>query len=297
MCKDCQNSSVNAEYESILHGENEYNFRSAELNPEYNFRSAELSGEYELVGKEDTRAKISDTTAAPFRYICQIRTQTSDGKQWVGSGFFIGPKTILTAGHVIWDESANRKVPNSKILISPARNGSSRPFGTVSPVNVILSYPGFSNSDLANVKDYAIIHLDTALGNTTGYFSSGKWVKDMYGSSILSGGKLPFPADQLKVNVCGYPGDKGGDLQYTSYNQGFAIQEGGKILSYIVDTKGGQSGGPVWLKRDPSLGGRIIVGIHIARGPWDPALASRVLYNRAIFITTEVKNFIDANRR
>jgi glutamyl endopeptidase len=295
-CKE-QQMELLPEFEAILNGEGGYNYRAAEINNEYNFRQAELNDEAEIVGTQDTRVKITDTTVTPFRYICQIRFQTNDGRWWVGSGFFIGPKTILTAGHVIWDDGIERKVPVSKIFISPARNGNSKPFGEVNPVNVVTSYAGFSSSDFATQNDYAIIHLDTALGNTTGYFGMGKWAKDSLGSTILATGKLPLPVSQMKLNVCGYPADKGGDLQYSSYNQAFSFQQNGDILTYLVDTKGGQSGGPVWIKRDASLGGRIIVGIHIARGPFAASPAGTVDYNKAVFITGKVLNFIRANMR
>jgi V8-like Glu-specific endopeptidase len=286
--------------------QDKYNYYSAELNPEYNYRIAEIGPvnrsvyEYqqsEIVGKVDSRTRIIKTANSPFRYICQIVTRKSNGTQWVGSGFFIGPRTILTAGHVVWDEYINKKIPNSMIFVTPARNGASKPFGTVCPINVVPSYSGFSNSDLANIKDYAIIHLSAPLGSTTGYFGRGKWEKDSFGSSILTGGRLPVSVEPLKLNVCGYPGDKGGITQYSSFNYSFSLRQNGRILSYLNDTKGGQSGGPVWIKRHPSLGGRVVVGIHIAAGPRATAPSGTVLYNRAIFISNEVKTFIDGNMR
>lgn len=292
------------EFEAILNNEDEYNYRSAEVDTQYNYRAAEINiagsnryenSQYEIVGTADTRVQVKDTSLAPFRYICQILARWSDGSTWVGSGFFIGPKTILTAGHVVWDEAASKKVTNGNLTITPARNGAAAPFGRLTVASVVMSHAGFSNSDLANAMDYAVVHVTGDTGNTIGYFGKGVWGKDAQGSSILKNGKLPLPTSQMKVNVCGYPGDKGGDKQYTAYNAVFAIQDGGKILSYLNDTKGGQSGGPVWVKRDPSIGGRVIVGIHIARGPFVSSPANTVSYNKAVFITAEVKRFIDNN--
>lgn len=294
-CKDEQQMELLPAFEMLLSGESNYQYRTAEINNEYNYRQAEFNNELEIVGTTDTRTKISDTTVTPFRYICQIVTQTADGSSWVGSGFFIGPRTILTAGHVIWDEGANSKVPNGKISISPARKGTSKPFGTINPVNVITSYAGFSASDYTTQNDYAIIHVGTDYSNTIGYFGKGKWAKDTLGSSILSTGTLPLPINQMKVNVCGYPGDKGGDLQYSSYNKTFNFIDSGTVITYLVDTKGGQSGGPVWVKRDASLGGRVIVGIHMARGPWANSPTGTVDYNKAVFINNKVLTFIKAN--
>ncbi len=298
-CKECSTKEMELlpEFEAILNGEGNYNYHTAEMYNEYNYRQTELNDELEIVGDSDTRIKISDTTITPFRYICKISRQLEDGTWRGGSGFFIGPKTILTAGHVIWDRGVNRKVPNSKIFISPAQNGTSKPFGTVNPVNVVTSYSGFSTTDIATQNDYAIIHVGEDFNNTTGYFGKGKWAKDSLGSTILSTGKLPLPISQMKLNVCGYPGDKGGLLQYSSYNNAFSFTDSGNILTYLVDTKAGQSGGPVWVKRDAALGGRVIVGIHIARGPFATSPAGSVNYNKAVFINNKVLTFIKANLR
>ena len=266
-----------------------------EMNTYSGFGREEYRPNYEIVGSQDTRRKISDTSVAPFRYICQLLMNMSDGKFYIGTGFFIGPKTILTAGHNIWDDLTNAKLPNNKIWISAARNGATLPFGTINPVNVIPSHGGFSSADFSTSKDYAILHLAHSLGNTTGYFGQGKWAKDATGSQILSTNNLPVSPSKLQLNLCGYPGDKGGDLQYSSYNMGFALQDGGTILSYFNDTKGGHSGSPVWIKRHSSLGGRIIVGIHIARGPFATSPAGTVKYNRAVFINNNVRAFIRAN--
>ncbi len=268
-----------------------------ELDPESPYQSRDAGSNFEIVGSSDTRKKITNTSPAPFRYICQMLMKLSDGQTYVGTGFFIGPKTILTAGHNVWDDFSNTKVPNSNISISPGRNGSSLPFGAVNPVNVVMSHPGFSASDFSTAKDYAILHLGSTLGNTTGYFGRGVWAKDALGSIILKTGNLPLGPSALHLNLCGYPGDKGGELQYSSYNMGFSLHDNGKILSYLNDTKGGHSGSPVWIKRDPSLGGRVVVGIHIARGPWASSPSGTVQYNKAVLINNEVRNFIVSNLR
>ncbi len=294
-CKDEQQMELLPEFEMLLSGESSYNYRTAEINNEYNYRQAEINDELEIVGTTDSRVKINDTNATPFRYICQILFQKNNGKWFVGTGFFIGPRTILTAGHNIWDDGTDENVPYSKIFISPARNGDSKPFGTVNPVNVVTSYPGYSKAAFSSENDYAIIHVANNFSNTTGYFGKGIWAKDNLGSKILATGKLPLPVNQMKLNVCGYPTDKGAHFQYSSYNQAFSFISNGNVLTYLIDTFKGQSGGPVWVKRDASLGGRVVVGIHIAKGPAASSPVGTVDYNKAIFINNKILAFIKAN--
>lgn len=248
--------------------------------------------QFDIVGAQDTRKLIRDTLVPPFRYICHIETEETAGKLPV-TGFFIGPKTILTAGHALRDSALDKPIPVSKLTLTPARNGSAAPaFGSFNPVSCIFSHAGFSNADHGTHRDYAIMHIADAVGSKTGYFGMAPNKADPTGSSILKG-RLPLPANQLKMNLCGYPMDKGGNLQYLAYNRGFELQEDRQILTYFNDTKGGHSGSPVWVRRHSSMGGRVIIGIHIGAGP--DAKKGGSEYNRAVFITDEVREFIRKN--
>ncbi|HRH61078.1 MAG TPA: hypothetical protein PL045_10940, partial [Chitinophagaceae bacterium] len=219
-----------------------------------------------------------------------------------GTGFFIGPKTIMTAAHGIWDRVFGSKISNENIIISPARNGPNvfpfkndpDGFASFNPVDTILP-SGFTASDLLTAKDYAILHIERPIGEITGYFGQGITAIDKLGSSILQG-KLSMPIKQQDLNICGYPGnidDKTGSRQYLSYNYGFEFLDGGKIITYLNDTSGGMSGSPIWIKRSADNGGRIIVGIHIDHGTQIKRGYSK--FNRGVFITDEVRSFIQQN--
>ncbi len=255
--------------------------------------------DYDIVGTKDTRLRISKTTLAPYRYICQLFLTMSNGGTFGGTAFFIGPKTLITAAHNIWDRPANSKLPNGSIIISPGRDGEKFPFkpkfASFNPVNTIFSYPGFAAKDLLTSRDYAILHIEKTTGNETGFFGQDITGIDKLGSSILQG-NLPLPIKKQDLNICGYPGDiddKKGSRQYLSYNYGNDFMDNGKIITYFNDTSGGMSGSPIWVKRSPDNGGRVIVGIHIDHGT--QIKTGRSKFNRGVFITDEVRKFMSDN--
>ena len=71
-----------------------------------------------LIIDQDQRLPVLDTLQPPFRPIGQI------GDFCTGS--LIAPNIVLTAAHCIAD------IYNPYLAFSPAKNGSERPFGTLS---------------------------------------------------------------------------------------------------------------------------------------------------------------------
>ncbi len=255
--------------------------------------------DYDIIGAADTRLLITKTTLPPYRYICQLFLIMSDGKNYAGTGFFIGPKTIITAGHNVWDQFSDSQLDNEHVIISPARDGENFPFrpkfASFHPAEVTLSYPGFSINDYATQHDYSILHTELPIGDETGYFGQGITGIDKIGSSILQG-SLPLPIKQMDLNICGYPGDrddKKATRQYLSYNYGNEYLQDGKMISYFNDTFGGMSGSPIWIKRSPDRGGRVLVGVHSDHGV--QAKAGKSKYNKGVFITAEVRKFMHDN--
>jgi len=93
--------------------------------------------------------------------------------------------------------------------------------------------------------DYGAIILPSNCrpGDKTGYFGFG--VKtDIYLMSAV-------------LNLSGYPGDKGGNQQWFMARKTKSVSP--RVIFYDIDTMGGQSGSPVWVK----VGNvRTAVGIH-----------------------------------
>jgi glutamyl endopeptidase len=111
------------------------------------------AGEH-LVQGVDQRVRVRNTTAAPYRYICNI---VQDG--WaMCSGTLIGPHTVLTAGHCIEGARAGR------MAVVPGRAGRSEPLGRAR-VAGFRPYPGYAG---ATATDLGLIYLREPIGTRIG---------------------------------------------------------------------------------------------------------------------------------
>jgi V8-like Glu-specific endopeptidase len=253
--------------------------------------------QYEVI-ESDERMPVPESKLAPFRYICYIsaRLTSNPRASSIGTGFFIGPKTILTAAHNLWDEFVNPNgalVPFRNVEIIPARNENTKPFGSVIASAIKLPYSDFKNSDRGGYKDYAIIHIEGSKGLETGYFGRGVWAQDPIGSTNLrSPIRFPGPIECQSIDVAGYPSDlSNGIKMYKSTD--VALGLAGKFLMIRNDTFKSMSGCPVWMTRDKKDGGRTVVGLLL--GPGTKDCKGRYVFNVARYIDDEVRKFITNN--
>jgi V8-like Glu-specific endopeptidase len=199
-------------------------------------------GGLESVIGVDERVRILDTDLAPWRMICALRLRGPGGTA-IGTGWFVGPRTVLTAGHCVFSTQFFGGWVES-IELSPGRSGTKFPFGTVKTrrVSSVDRWIEHEDPDF----DIGCLHLDEPLGRQVGWFSVG----------ALS----PADLNGHFVNVSGYPGDRGaGTEQYHHRNR---IKEvTGRRVFYDVDTAGGQSGAPVWIHQSETSP-PIAIGIH-----------------------------------
>ncbi|WP_437907037.1 trypsin-like peptidase domain-containing protein [Sorangium sp. So ce327] len=237
-------------------------------------RSTHIRSALESILGPDERVRILDTEAAPWRMICSLSIRGQRGGA-VGTGWFAGPRTIVTAGHCVYHPMLGGWAKD--ITIFPARDGKRAPLGQ-------LASRRFSTTDrwLTHLDpdfDYAAIHLSPEaeeITRKTGWFTT----------AVLNDAGL---AGQ-RVNLSGYPGDKGID-ELLGTEQWFHAKQIVHLtphrMFYDIDTMGGQSGAPVWLHRDD---GPKVVGIH-AYGVGAAAHLS-VQANSAPRITEEVLGVI-----
>lgn len=236
-------------------------------------RASSASSALESIIGIDDRTQIFETELAPWRMVCALRMFAPGGGAAIGTGWLAGPKTIVTAGHCVhhmgffggWAD---------RIEISPGRDGSDFPFGTVTSrhFSTLSRWVNSADPDF----DIGCIHLDEPLGDTTGFFSFAS----------LTAADL----ETRRVNISGYPGDRGnGQLQFFHANRILTV--GARRIFYDVDTFGGQSGAPVWVQDDDNAP-PVVVGIH-AYGTGGTPFDLGVTANSAPRIIPEVFDLIE----
>jgi len=193
-----------------------------------------------LIGYDD-RVQVSQTRQYPWRCICALEITAADGTRWIGTGFFVGPRTVLTAGHCVYIHGRGGWARSIRLV--PGANGSEAPFGALSSGD-LRSVRGWTEKRL-RTHDYGAIILPRSYttGEQIGWF-----------------GYVNLPDVELSqaiVNLSGYPGDKPPKTQWFHGREVTRIDK--RTLTYLIDTMGGQSGSPVWRIKD---GQRHVVGIH-----------------------------------
>lgn len=193
-----------------------------------------------IIGDHDGRQRVNNTAEFPWRAICSISITSKSGRKYVGTGWLVGPGTLITAGHNVFLRNDGGWAQSIEIF--PGRNGKQVPYGSTTSV-VFHAGTRWIESGDTNFDVGAII-LPEKIGNKVGYF-----------------GFANKPDSQLKnahLNLSGYPLSLGrGTVQYFHREKVVGITK--SKVTYNIDTSPGQSGAPIWLK---SGGDRQVVGIH-----------------------------------
>jgi glutamyl endopeptidase len=237
-------------------------------------RSGPILPPFESIIGRDERVRIVDTDLSPWRMICSLEMRGPNGSGAIGTGWLVGPRTVLTAGHCVFSTSFFGGWA-ATIDVVPGRNGfgppaESEPFGRTTSTS-FSSVDRWQSDEDADF-DIGCIHLDEPVGDTVGWFPIGVRT-----------------AEQLEgflVNVSGYPGDRGdGKAQFHGHNR--IAQVSDRRLFYEVDTFGGQSGAPVWIHENDDTTKPLVVGVH-AYGTGGTPASLGITANSAPRITREV---------
>lgn len=200
-----------------------------------------------IIGNDD-RVKVQQELIGnnPWRQICALRIHSRTGQMYVGTGWFISPKALATAGHCVFlqDEGG---WPTS-IDVIPAKFGSSEPFGRLSATK-FASVDGWTKERKRDF-DYGVIFLEA---DTVG-MQVGNFEVQALDDNDLKG---------VDAKISGYPADRDrAEFQYFHERPLSSVTP--TRLNYDIDTFGGQSGSPIW--QDTKEGGLIAIGIHTTGG-------------------------------
>ena len=216
----------------------------------------------ESVHGVDDRRQITTTNTYPWRVHASLLITAADASRWIGTGWFISPRVLITAGHVVCIKGSG--VPGrdgwvSSMRVMPGRNGATTPFGEVTSTS-FHSVRGWVEHGNAEY-DYGAIVLDEPKGTETGWLAFGRYTDVELQSAV--------------GNISGYPGDKAPGTQWYAARRLDSVTA--RKVHYDIDTAGGQSGAAVYRIRD---GKRYAIAIHAYGGA---TTNSGTRINQAVF--------------
>lgn len=187
------------------------------------------------------REQVTNTESEPFSSICQIMATAPTGEQFYGSGWIVGRRTVITAGHVVYVRGSGWM---REITVYPGVNGKGF---------VPVQFPGsawnttdqFCTSTIADAVaaepyDFGVIQID---GDFTGMAAPLPF--NAYSAAELTG---------ETASVIGYPTNEPWGTQWGDTDKIIAVESG--QLRYNITTTAGDSGSPVYARFGQ------VVGIH-----------------------------------
>jgi glutamyl endopeptidase len=222
-----------------------------------------------VIGNDD-RVRVADRLnhTNPWRQICALRIRAMTGARYVGTGWFIGPRVVATAGHCVFLQKEGGWADSIEVI--PGKAGAAEPYGR-GTANRFASVDGWID-DAARDFDYGVIFLDNpALGAGVGNFE----VEAALDSEIAG----------VTARISGYPSDRD-QAEYQYYHERPLGSATANRLLYDIDTFGGQSGSPVWRQIEGSV--PVAIGIHTTGGLTgnsgtrisEPVLDNLILWNQ-----------------
>jgi glutamyl endopeptidase len=206
---------------------------------------------------------VTNTTAYPNRAAMQVlsiwdvnRNGVRDNGDVVsqGSAAMVSSHQALTAGHVIYDNDPSTPWSGfaTWVMVTPGKNGSSAPYGTVWARRLTVPTSWAQGNYLS---DIGVIHLNRNIGNTVGWYGYGN-----VGSALQPG---------VTLRMSHYPGSEGfnGTRQYLAV--GAIAGANANVIAYRetqIRSVGGSSGAPLYA-RQVTINGRVynnmILGVNV----------------------------------
>jgi V8-like Glu-specific endopeptidase len=195
---------------------------------------------------------------------------------YLGTGFVVGPHTIATAAHVVYERTTNSTYHINEILLFD-ENGNEESF---TPVEIHTPYNYITNNDVSDFDfDYSLITVEENLNDYM---------------SFNLGAITDNAVNKFTITTVGFPGyyypdetiiNNGQDhIKYSSQGSITAIDQRGYYFSHNADTVGGNSGSPIYLVE--TVNGNTyntVIGIHVG------------IYNTGLRFTPHVLKFLSGN--
>ncbi|MBO4496877.1 MAG: trypsin-like serine protease [Lachnospiraceae bacterium] len=223
------------------------------------FVEKEAKSSRAIIGSDD-RTRIYSVSTYPYSATAYIITTFSDGTIAEGSGFFVGPDVVITAGHGLYNGDHGGVATSATVYPGGIYSG----FGSTVSYDITV-HPLYCNCNLSSF-DVGIIKLSSTFGN--GYF----------GLSTVS----DYNLSNDSVILYGYPG-----YPYLSgtlwYSTGTVLTVYSNQFEHNADASEGESGGPV-VRHGSQF---TATGIHSG--------TSQTYNNAAVRVTSELIQFINNN--
>ena len=227
-----------------------------------------------IIFGEDGRKIVSNTAQKPYSYIGNVCIYSQKAICGYGTGFLVAPSLVLTAAHNVYSQYLDIDA----IKFIPGHTEDSYPYGKHDATKFYI--PSQYKENPNNPKyDFALIQLKTNVGDTAGYFSLDPNMK-----IVNDPDKHDINENKIAVSLTGYPQN---DKKHMYKSTGNVYFDGGDYLGYYrMDTDKGQSGSPIYYKKD---GKYYVVGIHIGK-------TSTNDWNRCRLMTNAVYTLINKYR-
>ena len=199
---------------------------------------------FESVIGEDNRILVPKAAAWPYscqgRLLAQFRAGLANS-----SGTLISHNHVLTAAHCVFNNQWGGWT--SDISFSAGYSDGVAPFENAKGARVYVP-KGWITDQTRSEYDFAIIVLDKESGRKSGFMGIAQFLTS---EALL----------QLRVAVGGYPGDKGGEKQFTQTEILTSVSD--ERMAYLIDTAKGQSGSSIYTSTVPGAAlSEAVVGVH-----------------------------------